>query len=412
MPHSPTLALGNTQQRALPSLAGFCLILSAIEHLIPKPLPFLRLGLANLPLLLGLELLAGPQWFALASLKLAAGALISGSLLSWTFIFSLGGTLVSSLTMFLLFRLFTAKRMSYFGISLAGAMAFNMAQLFIAQVFIFKDSARFMAPLVLASGLISGSLLGLFALYFASRSQWFAQAQKAAPSLPAAPEASKAAQDLQAPSLPAAPEASKAAQDLQAPKALNTALSLLLLLASLGIAVLYTTNSNLLYKCILFALFYLGLHLNKRRASLLRILLATAGICFFSLLIPFGEILFSIGPLPITLGALTLGLDRALTIEGLLLLSRAVLPPNLPDLLSGKGRFSSLLAESLEVYERLTIAHSREKFNPRKPVESIDALLLRPSGRAFRQSRRASFPKKPLVFAFFGLILSLFLKFF
>ncbi len=394
MPHSPTLALGNTQQRALPSLAGFCLILSAIEHLIPKPLPFLRLGLANLPLLLGLELLAGPQWFALASLKLAAGALISGSLLSWTFIFSLGGTLVSSLTMFLLFRLFTAKRMSYFGISLAGAMAFNMAQLFIAQVFIFKDSARFMAPLVLASGLISGSLLGLFALYFASRSQWFAQAQKAAPSLPAAPEASKAAQDL------------------QAPKALNTALSLLLLLASLGIAVLYTTNSNLLYKCILFALFYLGLHLNKRRASLLRILLATAGICFFSLLIPFGEILFSIGPLPITLGALTLGLDRALTIEGLLLLSRAVLPPNLPDLLSGKGRFSSLLAESLEVYERLTIAHSREKFNPRKPVESIDALLLRPSGRAFRQSRRASFPKKPLVFAFFGLILSLFLKFF
>ena len=37
--------------------AALCLFLSAIEYVIPKPLPFMRLGLANMPIVLALYVL-------------------------------------------------------------------------------------------------------------------------------------------------------------------------------------------------------------------------------------------------------------------------------------------------------------------------------------------------------------------
>ena len=38
----------------LPILGACSMFLSTVEYLFPKPLPFMRLGLANLPVLIGL----------------------------------------------------------------------------------------------------------------------------------------------------------------------------------------------------------------------------------------------------------------------------------------------------------------------------------------------------------------------
>ncbi|NBK25683.1 MAG: heptaprenyl diphosphate synthase, partial [Spirochaetia bacterium] len=43
-------------ERKIAFVAAATLLLSTLEYLIPKPLPFLRLGLANLPILLVLDI--------------------------------------------------------------------------------------------------------------------------------------------------------------------------------------------------------------------------------------------------------------------------------------------------------------------------------------------------------------------
>ena len=50
-----SMLLFDAQLIALTALAAaICLFLAGIEYMIPRPLPFLRIGLANLPLLLAL----------------------------------------------------------------------------------------------------------------------------------------------------------------------------------------------------------------------------------------------------------------------------------------------------------------------------------------------------------------------
>ena len=49
--------------------AAVCLFLASIEYVIPKPLPFLRIGLANLPLLLALDLFPISHFFRRPNMK-------------------------------------------------------------------------------------------------------------------------------------------------------------------------------------------------------------------------------------------------------------------------------------------------------------------------------------------------------
>ena len=83
-------------------LAATALFLSSIEYIIPKPLPFMRLGLANLPLLIGLETLAPLSFLLLVLLKVMGQTLIMGTLFSHIFILSFCGSFASALVMLLI----------------------------------------------------------------------------------------------------------------------------------------------------------------------------------------------------------------------------------------------------------------------------------------------------------------------
>lgn len=50
-------------------LAAFALFLSTVEYMIPKPLPFMRLGLANLPLMIALGVARNKEYALLSILK-------------------------------------------------------------------------------------------------------------------------------------------------------------------------------------------------------------------------------------------------------------------------------------------------------------------------------------------------------
>ena len=142
--------------------------------MIPKPLPFMRIGIANLPLMLALDIFPFPVFLVLAAIKVLGQALITGTLFSYIFLFSLTGTALSALSMYALRRA-GKGRISFIGVGTAGAMVSNLSQLALAWLFIFRNSVRFIAPPFLAAGLVTGFTLGLFCELFTRRSQWYEQ---------------------------------------------------------------------------------------------------------------------------------------------------------------------------------------------------------------------------------------------
>jgi len=157
--------------------SALCLFLSMIEYAIPKPLPFLRLGLANLPILLAFPKFRLKDIVLLVAIKTLGQGLISGTLFSYVFLFSAVGSSAAALGMGIMYHLFVKNRkkvlIGFVGLSLAGAMANNGAQLLVARYIFFGAAARYIAPVLLCSGLITGLLLGFFAQKFVDTSRWY-----------------------------------------------------------------------------------------------------------------------------------------------------------------------------------------------------------------------------------------------
>ncbi|MCD6343576.1 MAG: Gx transporter family protein [Spirochaetaceae bacterium] len=152
-------------------LGALCLFLSAVEYLIPKPLPFLRLGLANLPLLLGLRFLKPVDLILVLLLKVIGQGLVNGTLASYVFLFSLAGSVVSVFTMSMVYRL-GGRHVGLVGVSLSGALASSLVQVALAVTFVFGETARVIAPFSIGSGIVTGLIIGVFAERFVSSSGW------------------------------------------------------------------------------------------------------------------------------------------------------------------------------------------------------------------------------------------------
>jgi heptaprenyl diphosphate synthase len=173
-------AAGKEEQRRITAILGaFCLFLSTIEYMIPKPLPFMRIGIANLPLMLALDIFPFKTFVLLVLIKIVGQALVTGTLFSYIFLFSLAGTAASALVMYLLRSLLGPGRISFIGVGTIGALLSNMSQMILAWVFIFGPSTRYIAPPFLAAGVITGIALGAFCEYFSARSAWYKARRKA-----------------------------------------------------------------------------------------------------------------------------------------------------------------------------------------------------------------------------------------
>ena len=166
--------MNSSQRHALIAfLGGLSLFLSTIEYLFPKPVPFFRLGLANLPILLSLGVLNWREILLLSVFKVLGQGLVNGTLASYVFLFSVGGTASSVAVMYGFYRLFP-RRSGYIGISLMGALASNLVQVWLSLYFIFGTSAWVIVPYFLGMGSATGLVMGIFSTIFAARSRWFA----------------------------------------------------------------------------------------------------------------------------------------------------------------------------------------------------------------------------------------------
>ena len=151
----------STRRLALSAmLAALALIFSYVEALIPLPVPVpgIKLGIANLVIVMAIYKLGFRYAFTINCVRIAiAGLLFSGV---FGMIYSFAGGVLSLLVMYLLQR---TGWFSMVGVSMAGGVAHNLGQLITASLLV--QSVRMMSyfSILLFSGLISGILIGVLA---------------------------------------------------------------------------------------------------------------------------------------------------------------------------------------------------------------------------------------------------------
>ncbi len=141
-------------------LGSVGLILFVFEGLAPRPLPWMKLGLGNLAVLLGLLVYGFSAGLIISLLKLSIGGLLSGSLGGPAFVIGGGAGLASLLAMGAV-RKGTGRLFSPIGLSIIGALVHQTSQLLLAYIYVGQAGIFSLLPLFLATGLVSGALIGL-----------------------------------------------------------------------------------------------------------------------------------------------------------------------------------------------------------------------------------------------------------
>lgn len=137
---------------------ALALIFSYVETWIPFHIgiPGVKLGLANLIIVVALYKLEVRQVYMLAVTRVVLAGLMFGNLFS--IIYSLAGGLLSLTVMWTLKR---RDGFSVMGISVAGGVAHNIGQLVIAMLVVESTDLVYYAPVLLIAGLITGLIIGV-----------------------------------------------------------------------------------------------------------------------------------------------------------------------------------------------------------------------------------------------------------
>lgn len=146
-------------------LTGLAVGIYALETLIPKPLPWLRLGLSNAIVLCTLTMFGLRDALMVSILRTTIGTLIVGTFLTPFFFFGLLGGITSTLVMGLLY-FYVRKTFSLIGISILGALSHNTVQLLLAySLYIKRVEIFYLVPVFIVLAIFTGSLTGTAAIY-------------------------------------------------------------------------------------------------------------------------------------------------------------------------------------------------------------------------------------------------------
>lgn len=139
-------------------LLAFALILSYVEILIPFQIgiPGVKLGLANLAVVLCLYLFGWKEALFLTVGKALLGGLMFGNL--FMILYSLSGAVLSAAVMTGLKR---SRSFHVPVISAAGGVAHNMGQLLVAAFVVKTYGVFYYMPALIISGLVTGILIGV-----------------------------------------------------------------------------------------------------------------------------------------------------------------------------------------------------------------------------------------------------------
>jgi heptaprenyl diphosphate synthase len=129
-------------------------------------------------------------------------------------------------------------------------------------------------------------------------------------------------------------------------------------------------NPNILFRVFQFLFFWFLSWLSGKKNNPFFTFLVILGIVIFNLIIPYGQVLFSIGVFNITSGAFMTGIQRAVTLEGLIMLSRFTIRQDLKI----PGLFGELIGESFRIFA--VIMDTGQHITRKNLIADIDRLML------------------------------------
>ncbi len=140
--------------------SALALIFSYVESLIPISLgiPGVKLGLANLIIVIGLYKMSLKEVYLLSLVRVLLSGFIFGNYFS--ILYSLAGAFLSVTVMALLKK---NGGFSVMGVSIAGGVFHNIGQLFVAMIVVETFGVVYYVPVLLIAGLITGMLIGITA---------------------------------------------------------------------------------------------------------------------------------------------------------------------------------------------------------------------------------------------------------
>jgi len=158
-------------------------------------------------------------------------------------------------------------------------------------------------------------------------------------------------------------------------------------------------------RCLQFLFFWFLVWLSGKKTNVLFTFLVITVIVAFNLIIPYGRVLFSIGPFKVTSGALAAGIHRAVTLEALVMLSKASIRQDLKM----PGAFGELLGESLRIFSVMTGGKYRVTGNSlgKNLIVEIDNLMLELSEEEIPQSPGGVTRTKPVGYVILAVVITL-----
>ncbi len=157
--------MNNTKKMVfLALMVSFALVLSIIVSSIPVPVavPGVKLGLANIISMIVVIVFGFREGLIVVFLRCLLASLYTGGIL--IFLFSISGGILSLVVIAFLYKKFT-KALSITGISIAGAVAHNIGQIFMASLVMKEINVFFYLPVLMFSGIITGFFIGLCTMF-------------------------------------------------------------------------------------------------------------------------------------------------------------------------------------------------------------------------------------------------------
>ena len=137
--------------------AALAILMGYVEMLIPLPVPLpgVKLGLANVVVVIMLYAMDAKGAFFISLVRvLLSGLLFAGFA---GLLYSLAGAMCSFAAMALLK---CVKRFSVVGVSIAGGVAHNIGQIAVAAMVLENGAIFYYLPVLLLSGSIAGAVIG------------------------------------------------------------------------------------------------------------------------------------------------------------------------------------------------------------------------------------------------------------
>ena len=148
-------------------LLAVAIVLSYLESFIPIWIPGVKLGLANVIILIMLYEFKFYEAGIVDILRILVVALIRGTFMSPTFFMSLSGGILSYFVMLLFSRI---KVFSIIGVSVLGSISHGVGQIAVAIIIMGTQAVAYYLPFILLLSLGTGILSGFIARSYLKRS--------------------------------------------------------------------------------------------------------------------------------------------------------------------------------------------------------------------------------------------------